>query len=253
MNIYEIYFSPTGGTKNISSIFARQFSQKTIGIDLSNNLLDLNIFSIQKSDIVIISTPSFNGRAPSLVIEKLSTIKGNGATAILITVYGNRSYDDTLIELKDTVQKNNFNVIAAISAISKHSIINKIATNRPDKNDIANLLNFSTIIKNKIFNKENTEINISGNFPYKKIKNFKIIPKPNKNCNNCGLCGKKCPVQAIDLNNSKKVNTFKCISCMRCVSICPQHIRKINFILFFIIKIILKKLCCTKKNYELFI
>ena len=55
----------------------------------------------------------------------------------------NRAYEDTLAELYDTVKANNFNVIAAISAVAEHSIVRQIAANRPDEIDKKQLTEFA--------------------------------------------------------------------------------------------------------------
>ncbi len=43
------------------------------------------------------------------------------------------------------------------------------------------------------------------------------------NCNQCGLCEKQCPVQAIKNSHSQPFWTFRCESCMRCMKNCPQR------------------------------
>lgn len=58
-----------------------------------------------------------------------------------------------------------------------------------------------------------------------------MIPKPNNECTKCGICAEKCPVQAIDKNDPKNVDANACISCMRCVSICPSSARKVNSVM----------------------
>jgi len=40
-------------------------------------------------------------------------------------------------------------------------------------------------------------------------------------CNNCNLCIKKCPVQAIKILSQRPFWTVKCESCMKCMNICP--------------------------------
>ena len=140
MNIYAIYFSPTGGTEKIVTFIAEQFGKYQI-IDLCEKTSDLtNNFS--EEDLCIIGVPSFGGRVPAIALERIKNLNGNNATAILITVYGNRAYEDTLIELEDTLIEKNFTCQAAIAAIAEHSIMHQFATGRPDQNDLTVLSDF---------------------------------------------------------------------------------------------------------------
>ncbi|MBU1097420.1 MAG: EFR1 family ferrodoxin [Bacteroidetes bacterium] len=41
-------------------------------------------------------------------------------------------------------------------------------------------------------------------------------------CNNCGVCYKECPVEAIKVFNNRPFWTYKCESCMQCINTCPQ-------------------------------
>lgn len=42
------------------------------------------------------------------------------------------------------------------------------------------------------------------------------------NCNECTLCKRLCPVQAIELKNGKPKWGWQCEACQRCINICPQ-------------------------------
>ena len=145
MSIYAIYFSPTGGTEKIVTFIAEQFGVYQ-SIDLCEKTSDLtNDFS--EEDLCIIGVPSFGGRVPAIALERIKALSGNNATAILITVYGNRAYEDTLIELEDTLIEKNFTCQAAIAAIAEHSIMHQFATGRPDQNDLTELASFAQKIK----------------------------------------------------------------------------------------------------------
>lgn len=149
MNIYEITFSPTGGTKKIADFLAAELRREIKCIDLSNSNEDFHQFSLTNEDTVIVAVPSYSGRVPSTAAERIAKIQGNGAKAILVCVYGNRAYEDTLVELQDIVQQAGFTVISAIAAVAEHSIAHRYAKNRPDKDDYEHLRAFAEQIEDK--------------------------------------------------------------------------------------------------------
>ncbi|MDE7024782.1 MAG: EFR1 family ferrodoxin [Paramuribaculum sp.] len=254
MRIYEIYFSPTGGTKKVADALVKGLGHESTHIELSDNATATQTITLSENDIAVIAVPSYSGRVPSVAIQRLSNIKANGAKAIVVAVYGNRAYEDTLVELQDATQLSGFVVIGAIAAIAEHSIAHKYATGRPDTNDLSQLKEFSRKINAKLSKGDSSCPAIPGNRPYRKASNTSITPVAiTKKCMKCGLCSVKCPVGAIDKNNPTKVNKEICISCMRCVSFCPHNARKINSILQYMINLMLKKACSIRKEYELYL
>lgn len=183
MSIYAIYFSPTGGTEKIVTFIAEQFDEYQ-SIDLCEKTSGLtNDFS--KEDLCIIGVPSFGGRVPAIALERIKALSGNNATAILITVYGNRAYEDTLIELEDTLIEKNFTCQAAIAAIAEHSIMHQFATGRPDQNDLTELASFAQKIKEKTKNTVKTDfppVHVPGNRPYREYGTIPLIPGASHTC-----------------------------------------------------------------------
>ena len=253
MKVYEIIFSPTGGTKKVSDILTNELSNEIQTIDLTDSNNSFHDVILSHDDIAVIAVPSYGGRVPEPATKRLAEIKGNNAKAIIMCVYGNRAYEDTLVELQDTAKQAGFKVISAIAAVAEHSIAHQYAAGRPDTEDKAQLSEFANKIKKKISSEVTSELLLSGNRPYKKSSSGGMIPKATKNCNQCGICADECPVQAIDKNNSMTADSKKCISCMRCVTVCPQSARQVNKVMLSTIGLALKKVCSERKDCELYI
>lgn len=248
MNIIEIVFSPTGGTEKVADIVSGYWSKNPVKIDLSDEKTNFSKCDITEEDTVLIAVPSFGGRAPAAAIERLKKIAGNGAKCTIVCVYGNRAYEDTLVEIEDAAKASGFRVIAAIAAVAEHSIMPQYAAGRPDASDKKQLEQFAE----RIMRKTNIEVLIPGNRPYKKNSGAGLVPKPSKDCVKCGLCEEKCPVQAIN-SGSFTADSNKCISCMRCVRMCPHNARKVNNAMVSIAALAIKKACSVRKENELFL
>ena len=103
MKLFEIYFSPTGGTKKVADLISKQFDYERIELDLLNEMEDFSKFTFSEKDLCIIATPSFGGRVPMVAMSNIKKLNGNGSKVILVATYGNRAYEDVLLELKDTL------------------------------------------------------------------------------------------------------------------------------------------------------
>ena len=247
MKTIEIIFSPTGGTEKVAHIIGRHWSESAEIIDLSQPHLDFSGCVINKEDQVLIAMPSFGGRAPAVAIQRLKKIAGNGAKCTLVCVYGNRAYEDTLVEMEDAAKESDFQVVAAVAAVAEHSIMPQYATGRPDASDKKQLEQFAE----QIAGKTEAVVSIPGKRPYKKAGGAGLVPKVGKSCTKCSLCAKSCPVQAID-PASFTADAKKCISCMRCVKQCPEKSRAVNGAMVSIAAMAIKKACSVRKENELY-
>ena len=249
-----IVFSPTGGTQKVADILAQAMSSEIKNIDLTDAKIDFGNIHFDKEERAIIAVPSYGGRVPSLAAKRLLKLNGNKAECIIVCVYGNRAYEDTLVELRDIVEKSGFNTIAAIAAVAEHSIIHRYAAGRPDGRDKEELCGFAARLNKKLNNGNNDgNLQLPGNRPYKKTGTVNLVPKANGKCDSCGLCAAKCPAQAISCKDNRVTDSKKCIGCMRCVRICPKSARKINKIMVFAAAMAIKNSCKERKNNELFV
>ena len=223
---YNIYFSPTGGTKKVADILVSNLGGEFCEVDICR---DIESMTLQADDVCLVSVPSFAGRVPQIAIERIKKITANGAKAILNCVYGNREWDDTLTELQDTLEACGFVCVAAIAAVAEHSIFRQFATGRPDGDDAKELAEFANKITAKLESSVYGVLNLAGSHGiYKEYPNIPFKPEANANCTACGICADSCPVGAIDKTDPHNTNKEACISCMRCRDICPNHARDLD-------------------------
>ena len=223
---YNIYFSPTGGTKKVADILVSKLGGEFSEVDISR---DIEKMTLQVDDVCLVSVPSFAGRVPAVAIERLKKISANGAKAILNCVYGNREWDDTLTELQDTIEACGFVCVAAVAAVAEHSVLRQFAAGRPDADDAQELAEFARQITAKLNGGVFGKLELSGSHgTYKEVGPMPFKPEANENCDNCGICAAGCPVGAIDKSDPRKTDKEVCISCMRCQYICPKHARDLD-------------------------
>ncbi len=251
MSVYKVFFSPTGGTKKVADCLCRGFDGDIKEVDLS--LRELGEVNMTADDTAVVAVPSFSGRVPAFAVEALKKINSNGASAVLVVVYGNRAFDDTLIELQDVLLDLGFKCKAAVAAVAEHSIMHCYGAGRPDASDIAELEEFSAKIKDAVADKSKTSVEVPGNRPYKQVGKGGLKPFATYECVLCGECSALCPVGAISADDPKSTDEEKCISCMRCISVCPQKARKVDDDLLTALTERLKDACSSRKENELFL
>lgn len=250
--VHLIYFSATGTTAKIVHAIGSGIKAKEAVVH--NLIKHQETPAISDNTVAVFGVPVFSGRMPEIAKATIEKIKGNNSPAIIICVYGNRDFEDALIELKDVVEKNGFYVLSAGAFVAQHSIFPKVACGRPDTSDLAKAKKFGAMsIKVAHEFSGGGELEAKGNRPYKTVKPIPLHPKTSKACNSCKACAKQCPTQAINMQNPKIVDKKKCISCAHCIAICPTHAKKFGGLLYRLVsKQFAKKYSERKETYVVY-
>ena len=252
--VVRVVFSPTGGTNSVASLLSSQIGEHDRQIDLTDAKLDFSREEMTPDEVAVIAAPSYGGRIPRLAAQRLAQVRGNGARAVVVSVYGNRDYEDCLVELQDVAQAAGFRVVAGVAAVAEHSIVHQYAKGRPDEEDVKQLQEIGNDIA-KFLQKDVPfqRLTLPGNRPYKKDFSMRLVPQATSACTGCGTCAKQCPAQAISHENPRMTDKAKCISCMRCVSIFPHHARRPNRFVVWLAGLMIKSACSERKDPELFL
>lgn len=228
--IWAMYFSPTGTTekvvREIATVLAKEKEPEIYDFTLPQKRAQGKEFT--ENDAVVFGVPVYAGRVPNVLLKYLDTVKGSGALAIPVVLYGNRNYDDALIELRNILENNGFHTVAAGAFIGEHSFSKILAAGRPDEKDMEIVRKFAS----KIILENRGRIKVKGEEPIRGyyqprdrhgvfIDIRKVKPLTADTCDNCKLCAEVCPMGSISFDNVREFNGI-CIKCGSCIKKCPK-------------------------------
>ena len=239
------YFSPTGGTEKIARLIADEAGAELM--DITVYCYDL---SFEKDDLLFFCFPVYGGRIPHPMRERMAGLEGCGANAVMVAVYGNRAVDDALLEMSDLCADRGFKTVGGIEMVAPHSLDKRIAADRPDEKDKADLHEFiKTLLNKESFN----EVTMPGKRPYVKYGGAALRPSAGTKCTGCGTCSVECPAGAIDPGDPRVPDKEKCIGCMRCVKLCPFGNRSVPVPAKLAVSAALRSLCSKRKAVKYYL
>lgn len=237
--IRKVYFSATGTTQKVADALAASLAQK-LNAKVVTNDFTLPAAREQElcfaaDELVLFGLPVYAGRVPNLLLPFVSKkVVGGGALAVPFVLYGNRNFDDGLIELRNVLEANGCHTIAAGAFVGEHSFSYTLGAHRPDDADMQVVEKLAELIAQRVNTLEKapeTPIEVKGCDPIRPyytprdragnpVNILKVKPKTNDKCTNCGLCAEVCPMGSISRENPAEV-TGICIKCGACFKKCP--------------------------------
>jgi len=230
-----IYFSPTRTTQKIITGIVQGLHIETVEhVDLTSPDQGKQDICEMHEELAVIGSPVYGGRLPMDMVSRLRRFKGNHTPAVIVVVYGNRAYEDALLELRDIVLRLGFSPLAAGAFIGEHSYSNHatpIAVGRPDAEDLIKAKEFGKKIHEKVSEirglGEVSLLQVPGNFSYKELQMLSNITPvtQQKDCTKCAECMAVCPTAAITVEDTVVTDRGLCIRCCACVKSCPTGAR----------------------------
>lgn len=236
------YFSPTGGCRRVAkSIDKELVNDRITVIDLTLPASRKHFPDLLNCDCLITVLPVYNQDLPDSIMDFLTGLRGKGAPAIIVSLYGNVHPGRALFHTAQILVGNGLKILGAASCPAAHSYNNEnlsLAPGRPGERVLRQITDFIRDLLKELGAGSPAFLNPrtlppSKNFlaylPQKLIATF-TVRKPDrvkKHCSGCLQCLNACPVAAI--NGSLEIDHKKCIRCSACVKACRQAARRIIF------------------------
>ena len=210
--VYAVYFSATGNTRKVTTTLANALA---VSFDVPLEVRDFTLpaareeaYEFAAGDLVVFGMPTYAGKLPNKLLDFVkSGFHGNGALAVPVVTFGNRSFDNSLAELCACLEGDGFHTIGAGAFACRHAFTDALASGRPDSDDMAELAKLGSAVVGRIVKMTDfpAPVTVDGDAdaPYYRPLGLdgepkvflKAKPKTDLDkCTRCGVCASLCPM-----------------------------------------------------------
>ena len=239
-HVWGVYYSAVGSTEKLVKALASTLAE-CLNVPVSFKTFNTPeereaVQTFEKTDLLVVGTPTYAGKIPNKLLPTFrSKMVGDGALAVALVSFGNRSYDNSLAELCSVLEQNGFCLVGGAACVAQHAMAKQLAAGRPDEKDFGGVRSFAQNLADKLQKAHGiqTGLRVPGDAdaPYYvpldehgQPANFlKAKPKTLlEKCVKCGDCVRVCPMGSIDPLDVSHV-TGICIKCQACIQTCTAH------------------------------
>lgn len=230
-NVTAVYFSATDTSRKGTAAIAGAFDSVIYEMDMTIRDRQPAKTEFDETDLVVFGAPVYSGRIYQGAADRFRNLHGSNTPCIITVTYGNRDYDDALLELFDLVSEQGFLPFAAAALIGQHTY-GDIQAGRPTPEDLREDKDFAEQASRKLAAIGAAPVFVPGNRSYMQDNHGgnggHFRPLTSDDCIGCGHCAQMCPEGAIDFSNYTCIDNDKCIACFRCIRICPVKAKNMD-------------------------
>jgi flavodoxin/ferredoxin len=244
MKVLILYFSATGNTARIAKVIEEKLKEEGATVTMA----EITPFAERQRKIdfepyqaVVFGAPVHSRRAPRAMRDWLRTLDGQGKKCSMYFTYGGFGVHPAHYSTREILKEQNFIVVSSAEFLGAHTFNLggwRALGGRPNELDFEVARNYVELIYKRFTGEDDSILGELEKTEYTEEQldsaeksRFKVITqlptRGGKECSMCLNCEELCPTGAINAE-SGEADKEKCITCLACVSNCPEEVLEIN-------------------------